>query len=145
MNSEIENTLAERIKKCAHMAGSGDSLAQKSAIPRRTLETYLSGDAEPKTTRMVAIARAANVSVEWLATGEGPMRKADASPAVAPPPVNMHVLTEVISGIEQYLDDEDLEMKPDKKAELVVVLYEHFIDKGHAEKGAMDRLLKLVA
>ncbi|MBA1443774.1 MAG: helix-turn-helix transcriptional regulator [Chromatiales bacterium] len=71
MNSEM---LADRIKQCADMAGSGDALAQKAAIPRRTLETYLSGQSEPKTSRLVAIAKAADVSVEWLATGEGPKR-----------------------------------------------------------------------
>ena len=71
MNSETIDGLAERIRRCAAMAGNGDLLAQKTAIPRRTLETYLTGQAEPKASRLVAIAKAAGANVEWLATGEG--------------------------------------------------------------------------
>lgn len=71
MNSETIDGLAERIRRCAAMAGNGDLLAQKTAIPRRTLETYLTGQAEPKASRLVAIAKAAGASIGWLATGEG--------------------------------------------------------------------------
>lgn len=71
MNSETTDGLAERIRRCAAMAGSGDLLAQKTAIPRRTLETYLTGQSEPKASRLVAIAKAAGASIEWLVTGEG--------------------------------------------------------------------------
>lgn len=84
MNSETESTLAERIKKCAHIAGSGDALANKTAIPRRTLETYLSGDAEPKASRLAAITKASGVNGNWLLSGEGPMLQADLQ-APAPP------------------------------------------------------------
>jgi len=81
-NSEINfevsqtnpETIATRIRKCADIVGSGDRLAQETAIPRRTLETYLSGAAEPKANRLALIAKAAKVTMDWLATGEGPMR-----------------------------------------------------------------------
>lgn len=53
------------------MAGSGDELSRKTAIPRRTLEEYLTGESEPKASRIAAIARAAGVSAHWLVTGEG--------------------------------------------------------------------------
>jgi phage repressor protein C with HTH and peptisase S24 domain len=56
------------------LAGSGDALSRKTAIPRRTLEEYLTGVSEPKASRLLAIARAAEVSLEWLATGEGEPR-----------------------------------------------------------------------
>jgi len=64
--------LAQRIRRCADLCGSGDALAQKAAIPRRSLEDYLTGKAEPKASRIAAIAAAANVSLHWLITGEGP-------------------------------------------------------------------------
>jgi len=37
------------------------------------------GDAEPKTSRLVAIADAAGVTVEWLATGRGPQPQPQAA------------------------------------------------------------------
>ena len=61
--------LAKRIRLCAARVGSGDELARRTGIPRRTLETYLSGDAEPKASRLNAIAMAAKVSLDWLISG----------------------------------------------------------------------------
>jgi len=53
------------------MAGSGDELARLTAIPRRTLEYYLTGQSEPKVARCVDIAKAVGVDIGWLASGEG--------------------------------------------------------------------------
>lgn len=63
--------LAERIRQCADLAGSGDELARLTAIPRRTLEYYLTGQSEPKVARCVDIAKAVGVDIGWLASGEG--------------------------------------------------------------------------
>ncbi|MBG7255726.1 helix-turn-helix transcriptional regulator [Pseudomonas aeruginosa] len=68
--------LAARIRTCAALVGSGDELARLTAIPRRTLEYYLTGDSEPKLARCVDIAKAAGVDIGWLATGAGEMHSA---------------------------------------------------------------------
>ncbi len=81
----MNETLSQRIRLCAERAGSGEALARGSGIPRRTLETYLSGQAEPKASRLAAIARAAGVSVHWLATGEGPMSPSEENGGVLLP------------------------------------------------------------
>lgn len=65
------STLAERIRQCAELVGSGDELARLTGIPRRTLEYYLTGKSEPKITKCVDIAKAAKVDLNWLASGEG--------------------------------------------------------------------------
>lgn len=67
----MNDALAARVRKCAEIAGSGDELARLTAIPRRTLEYYLTGEREPKVGRCVEIAKAVGVSVGWLASGEG--------------------------------------------------------------------------
>lgn len=64
--------LPGRIRLAAQQVGGGDELARKSAIPRRTLEDYLTGQSEPKISRLVAISKASALSLEWLATGQGP-------------------------------------------------------------------------
>ncbi|MEA5444714.1 S24 family peptidase [Gammaproteobacteria bacterium AB-CW1] len=74
--------LKQRLRRCAELAGNGACLARETGIPRRTLETYLSGNAEPKASRLASIARAAGVSAHWLLTGEGPEREGDLGPAV---------------------------------------------------------------
>lgn len=69
----MDTGLVERLRICAKMAGSGDALSAKTGIPRRTLENYLSGESEPKISRVVEIADAVGLSVSWLATGKGSM------------------------------------------------------------------------
>ena len=75
--------LAERIRQCADMAGSGDELARLTAIPRRTLEYYLTGQSEPKVARCVDIAKAVGVDIGWLASGEGEKLKGASPQSVA--------------------------------------------------------------
>ncbi len=64
--------MPDRIREAAKRVGSGDALSQKAGIPRSTLETYLTGEAEPKASRLAAIAHAAQMSAHYLVTGEGP-------------------------------------------------------------------------
>lgn len=55
----------------------GDSLrgfGRKTGISEGALRHYLNGDSFPDLDRLAAIAEIANVNLEWLATGEGPMR-----------------------------------------------------------------------
>lgn len=66
--------MTERIRACARIAGSGDELARVSGVNRRTLESYLSGQREPKASTAWRIAVAVNVSADWLIGGKGPMR-----------------------------------------------------------------------
>jgi phage repressor protein C with HTH and peptisase S24 domain len=67
----MENYFKERLKQVAEMAGNATTLARKTGISRRTIGFYLAGKAEPPLGKLVKIASAAGVSVEWLATGEG--------------------------------------------------------------------------
>lgn len=106
MNSETPSALADRLRQCAQLAGSGDELARKTAIPRRTLETYLSGETEPKPSRLFAIAGAAGVRPEWLLTGEPPMTRGTDGIAVptggAPPIATVGLLEERFTLLPRY-------------------------------------------
>ena len=47
------------------------SFARAAGVSETVLRKYLSGESTPNLERLLAIARAAGVSVAWLATGEG--------------------------------------------------------------------------
>lgn len=158
-------SLFDRLRQCAKMAGSGDRLAQKAAIPRRTLETYLAGRVEPKASRLVAIARAVGVSLDWLLVGAGPMRPVTATDqsvgttefglregnsSQLKPFVNHDedLLTAVVVAVEELLAEEGLSPRPQKKGQLIAALYELSLADG-TRTGAVDRrmvapLLRLV-
>lgn len=142
-NPEMLFALAQRIRQCAELAGSGDALAQKAAIPRRTLETYLSGAAEPKTLRLVAISRAADVNLEWLAAGEGPMRKGEGASIAA---LDRELMRLVVEEVEQLLADVNGHLEPEKKAELIVLIYEEVREQeGKLDRARVLKLIKLAS
>lgn len=53
-------------------------MARRSGMPLGTLSRYQSGR-EMKASALIALAQATGVSLEWLATGRGPMRAGDAA------------------------------------------------------------------
>lgn len=69
-----EEKFVERLRKTAELAGGQLALSKLTGISARTINSYALGESEPSRLRLVAMAKAANVSVNWLATGEGPMR-----------------------------------------------------------------------
>lgn len=123
---EFRQELAKRIRECASIVGSGDLLAEKSGIPRRTLETYLAGTSEPKISAIVRIAAAAVVSVDWLAVGRGnktgEVREPAGSYAVAG--FNEQLLINVVTAVERVQQKEGLIILPEKKASLINLLYQ---------------------
>ncbi|MBI3452363.1 MAG: helix-turn-helix domain-containing protein, partial [Rhodospirillales bacterium] len=74
MNSE--KTFTERLRIAASLVGGQIQLADKANVPRRTFADYIAGQTEPGRDRLVSIADAAAVNIDWLAAGRGPMRLA---------------------------------------------------------------------
>jgi phage repressor protein C with HTH and peptisase S24 domain len=61
----------ERLKMIVRHWPSAERVAHASGISPSAFRKWLRGDAEPSRDRLVALARATNVSLIWLATGEG--------------------------------------------------------------------------
>lgn len=62
-------SLGDRIRTCAGMAGSGEELSRRTGIPLSTMHSYVNGKSEPQASRLVSIAHAVQVDIEWLVTG----------------------------------------------------------------------------
>lgn len=71
MSPPRDHDFAARLKE-ALGGQSIRSFARGAGFAHTTLKQYLSGKSEPTRPRLVAIASAAGVAVEWLATGRGP-------------------------------------------------------------------------
>lgn len=65
--------------------------------------------------------------------------------AVGAPPIDANVLRQVIEGVEEVLAATKRKADPAKKAEAIVLLYEHFQLAGRVERGFIERQLRLVA
>jgi len=64
----------ERLKLICSRAGNASALAKKAGISNSGLSRYLAGG-DPSRKVLIALAEAADVSLHWLATGEGSMEK----------------------------------------------------------------------
>lgn len=71
-STEPGNGFVERMKVCAELAGSATALAKRAGVSQSGIRRYFSGG-EPTRPQLIAIARAVEVRVAWLATGELPM------------------------------------------------------------------------
>ena len=81
MNSDAPMTFADRLKLASDAVGGLTNVSRMCGIPRRTLDNYRVGGSEPRVTDIPKIAQALGVYIEWLVSGEGPMRPDDAPPA----------------------------------------------------------------
>lgn len=138
MNSEMK-ALADRIRFCAERIGGGNSLAQKTAIPRRTLETYLAAQSEPQVSRLVQIAHATGVNVAWLASGEGPRTDDETMKNQIGDRDRLRVALEAV---EEGLAAAQRVMSPEKKAELILAAYDLLKDAKEDTKAQIIRFVR---
>jgi Bacteriophage CI repressor helix-turn-helix domain len=83
---------ADRLAQIIAEYGSRYALAKASGIPATTLQKYALGS-KPGLDSLVTLARVANVDLNWLLTGQGPMRGAGQLPGA--------VLADVLM-VDQY-------------------------------------------
>lgn len=82
---ELESAqFRNRLTAIVGEAGGQTSLARAAGVSLSGLQRYLAGS-EPSRRNLVKIAQAAGVHVQWLATGEGPVRPGERSVAVVEP------------------------------------------------------------
>lgn len=72
--SDSGSAIGTRIAEVADALGSNSSLARLCNVSPSVIGKWASGESEPTTSNLVAVARAGGVTVEWLATGALPKR-----------------------------------------------------------------------
>lgn len=128
------------------------SFSRRCNIGDSTLRKYLDGSL-PNSINLVAIADAANVNIEWLATGRGPRQRGAASIPTIPPAslqaesiVNLEDLDRLelaIEAVEEGLGALYREMTIAKRAKLIVAAYDLLIDMD--QKDNVVKLIKRAA
>jgi transcriptional regulator with XRE-family HTH domain len=87
--------LAERLEELGKGVGSVSQLARLCQINQRTMAGYVSGGYEPRASDLLKIAKATNVNVEWLLTGDGPKSGETATPAKQENTTNPDIADEI--------------------------------------------------
>ena len=128
MNSDTV-ALADRIRFCVNKVGNGNEFCRITGINRRTLDYYLSATSEPKASALFQIAKAANVSLDWLITGQ------EAQKAVSSTPLDEVLLTEIV----EYIDSEFKFEKAKNKAPLIVKIYAYILKKRTEREASKEK------
>lgn len=149
LETSSDISFSKRIKVLVERAGSAEKLAKKAGISARVIGKYLNGDSDPSRTRLIRLAKVAEVSLEWLATGSGNMIIEAERLCSLSAKIDEGILEEVIEAIEEYLSEAQKCLAPGKKAQLAGALYEMYAEekeKGKAlDKAKVIRLIKLAA
>ncbi len=130
---------ADRIKRCADIVGTIDRLAELSGIPRRTLGGYLAKRTMPKVASLVAISRAAGVSLEWLVTGDGPVSREE------PPALDARLDDDAVIAAAVILTLNDIKrLGRNPTGPLIATLFREHLDNS-AKEGARYDADELIA
>lgn len=121
-NSDGDPDFMARVEIVAQRVGNATKLAAAAGISRRTVGTYIAGEAEPSRPRLVAMAKVGRVRLEWLATGEGPMEPEDIEETHYPRLIP-EALSAAINAVEEWLKTQHLAANSDEKTSLIMSVY----------------------
>lgn len=114
-----------------------EAFAKLTPAGTRQSQSNYEKDARSPDARYLAAISAAGADVLYIVTGE---RRVAPHGAFRP-----DVLRQVIEGIEETLGAHRQRLTPEKKAELIALLYEQFARAGRVDRPTIGRFLKLVA
>ena len=122
----MEDGFSGRVETLISRAGGIGPLADASGLSRSVIEKYRHGQSDPSRVRLLALAAAARVSLNWLAAGEGPLELAegagDSSAGSIPDPINTDRLKIVLVQMEKVRPTL-MPASPEAWADLVVSAY----------------------
>ncbi|WP_051361314.1 helix-turn-helix domain-containing protein [Desulfuromonas sp. TF] len=142
--SDLREAVGERIREVREKAGlSMEALGSILGKGKGAVFKYEKGQSDPETLTLARIAEIGDVSLDWLITGKERVRTQE--PARLAEGLEKDLVRIVIEAVEEGLGDLHLELKPDKKAQLVITLCEMFEEEKQIDKPTILRLIKLAA
>lgn len=141
----MESALPDRLRD-AIGDESVTAFGRRCGIGEATLRKYFKGTL-PNIENLIAIADAANVSIEWLAAGRGPKQRG-AAPAPAPAvQLDTRILTRAVTAVQEGLAGIKRPLPPDKHAALIMAAYELILEdeqQAAAAETTSARIVKFI-
>lgn len=113
------DAFCERLVEAIQLAGGSTSMAEKAGVSTSALSKWRRGESEPTLTHLVEIARAAGVSVAWLANGEG-----GASRSAEVHSINLEALEQAMMLVYQAEQEKGARLSAIAAARVVRMLYD---------------------
>jgi transcriptional regulator with XRE-family HTH domain len=148
--------LAMRIRLLIAREGSASTLARRCGCSEGTVRSWRDGHSDPSRERCVTLARALNISLQWLVTGEGPMHPesnerhdtaAESAPSLATTAapitsvsaIDAQRLAATLKLLQSYICMVGGSLNIEQRAEVVAELYGLLCDAGELQE--VDRLI----
>lgn len=142
----MENILERLTELIEEFAGGKYTVfAKKAGIQAPAMHNYmkgrmLSGDS------LINICETFNVNITWLLTGRGGKYVENEQSSEGAKNIDSELLKTVVMAVEDGLNDRDLVIASDKKAELIALLYDQYSKSEEKIDGeTVKRYLRLVA
>lgn len=142
-SSSILTGIGSRIDNIAKKIGGKRALSRATGIHETQIYRYIRESCLPGSIHLALIARAGGVRADWLLTGSEGTRENPADYDHAG--VNRQHLWTILCAVEEALTETRRSLEPEKKAELISLLYSMYVDSGAApDKGNVIKLLRSV-
>jgi transcriptional regulator with XRE-family HTH domain len=126
MNIKQDSSFTDRIQEIIKLVGSAEKLASSSNMSAVVIGRYLSGKTDPSRKKIIALAEAVGVNIEWLATGNGPKKKSDRQR------FDLELLTLIIGGLSEYEASIAGKLTAVEKTLIIIYAYYLYSDVDHA-------------
>ena len=124
-------------------AGGVTVMSEKAGVSTSVLRKWRAGQSEPTLSSLVSMARAADLSVEWLATGEG---TPEAGPTAGERRIDLEVLEDVIIRTRRISEHKGMVLKPEAEARIIRLVYEFSMRQGQPmDDSSLNNIIELTS
>ncbi len=139
------DAFSERLKQALN-GRTPYSLERETGIAQSLIRKYLSGQSVPGTDKLVALAKAAKVSVTWLATGESEAVGEAGSHQELGRELDLSSLEEVTRKVLHLLDERRPDLSAKARARIVRLVYEFYLRQGEPmDEASLNNVIELAA
>lgn len=132
-----DSSVGGRLKAArARLAKTQKEMAEAAGIPFHSYQKYEMDSSMPGGQALAGLALL-GIDLTWLLTGRS---GADLAPAA----VDAELLATVIEGVNRAQGARGIELAPDKHAQLIALVYDHFEGREARDERVYDRFLRLI-
>ncbi|MGO3892185.1 MAG: helix-turn-helix domain-containing protein [Paenalcaligenes sp.] len=147
-NTDMESEFREfpdRINLAIDRAGGAKKLAEKMGMSTSVLRSWRSGNSDPSRSTLIKMAKASNLSISWLASGEGSPYP-NTPPQQASTQIDLDSLEEVITKTRQLFLSQKLTLRPEAEARIIRLVYEFYLRQGHQmDEASLNNVIELAS
>lgn len=141
MDNEFKD-FSDRINLAIARAGGAKHLADKMGMSTSVLRSWRSGNSDPSRSSLVKMAQASNLSLSWLASGEGNPSPGEPSSTL----LELDILEEIITKAQLLFQSKSVGLRPEAEARIIRLVYELYLRQGQKmDETSLNNLIELAS